>query len=280
MIVGLSENGPRGDIIETDSGPLDDTVQAPKTYLRHNRLHVRGGAQFLGNFATKISVNGADLGTEIGLEDDLGFDSDVFTGRLDFDWRIGQRHHVIGSWYAIERDSTFSIDEDIAFDDVVFQVGASMTTAMDVDIVRLGYRYDFWQDRRTEAGVSIGAHTLIADLQLTGMADVDGMGTVIDATRSANVAAPLPVLGTYLNWALANRWNLSITSEFFALEFEQFKGALFDNQLILEYEITENFGLGLGYNHFLIDVEVSENSYRGDFGYTYNGLLLFLSGWF
>ena len=262
-----------------DPGPRVDPNAEEKTRLRRDQLHIRGGAQFLGNFATEISVNGQTLGTDIDLEDDLGFDSDVFTGRVDFDWRLGQRHHVIGSWYAIERDSTLTIDEEISFEDVVFQIGAEVTGVMNLDVVRFGYRYDFWQDRRTEAGLSIGAHTLVADFQFSGMAEVNGMGPIVDVTRSAKATAPLPVVGTYLNWAVAKKWTMYMTAEFFAVKFDQFEGALIDNQLVLEYAIADNVGLGLGYNRFLIDMNMTEDSFRGDLEYTYNGLLFFLSAW-
>ena len=258
----------------------DSPEREKKLRLRRDRLHLRGGAQFLGNFATGISVNGQDVGTDIDLENDLGFDSDVFTGRADFDWRLGERHHIIGSWYGIERGTSFDIDEEISFDDVVFQVGANLQGLMDLDVIRLGYRYDVWRDRRTEVGVSIGAHTMLVDFQLSGVAEVDGMGPPVDATRSARAAAPLPVLGTYLSWAVADRWQLYVTNEFFVVKFDQFEGALIDNQIVIEYQIMDQVALGVGYNRFLIDMTISDDSFRGDLEYTYNGLLFFLSTWF
>ena len=79
---------------------------------------------------------------------------------------------------------------------------------------------------------------------------------------------------------MADRWQLYLTNEFFVVKFDQFEGALIDNQLVLEYQVAEHLALGVGYNRFLIDLAISDDSFRGGMEYTYNGLLFFLSTWF
>jgi hypothetical protein len=246
-----------------------------KLHLPRDRLLIRAGGQLFANFTTAVDV---EMGTDFDLEDDLGLDADVFSERIDLDWRLGQNHHVVASYYGINRSASNTITGQIEFEDVVFDIGVRVAATMDIDIVRLAYRYDIWRDRRTEVGISLGAHTMLLNVDLAGQGVVNGMGGAVQVSRSAEVAAPLPVLGANVNWIVAKDLILRTGVDFFALEVGGFKGRLIDSLMVLEWRAFEHFGFGLGYNRFLIDVQLDMSDYEGDFEYTYNGLLFFLSG--
>jgi len=256
------------------SEPSVDVLRYPRS-----RAVLRGGLQAFGNFETTIQVQGQGTNNAgFDLEDVLGLEEEASTARIDFDLRLGQRHHVLASYYTLDRSASRTIDQEIEFEDSVFQIGAEIAAFMDIDIVKASYKYDVWQDRRNEFGLSLGVHTMLTEVGLSGEATINGGGGgTVQSSERARTDLPLPVVGAHFDSLVAPDLVLKVSSEFFAVELDEFGGFLFDNQIYLEWRFAENFGLGLGYNHFLVDVDLEEDAWEGELKYTYDGLLLFLS---
>lgn len=52
-------------------------------------------------------------------------------------------------------------------------------------------------------------------------------------------------------------------------------GRFFKSLAALEYMLFENFGVGLGYNLFYIDVEVDGSKFLGEVDYKFQGVNVF-----
>jgi hypothetical protein len=83
------------------------------------------------------------------------------------------------------------------------------------------------------------------------------------SARSADITAPLPVLGFCADTALTPRWYLHSGFEIFYLEIGDFRGAITDLTGAVEYKSLRNLGFGLGFETFQVSVQAQGNDYPG-----------------
>ena len=274
----------------TEGTPSTDPRQEPvpgvesspeKTRHPRDRFLLRGGLQLFADFNTQIDVEASGLTTRtIELEDVLGLDKEVSSARVDADLRWGKtrRHHFLASYYTVDRSSTRTLQETVEWEDLVFEIGAEVSAFMDIDIIRAAYRYDVWQDRRNELGLSLGIHGMLVEIGLAGEAEISGGGGAsFETSEKVSTELPLPVLGIHYEYMLARKFLFKFATEALYLEFDSYAGYLIDSQILVEWRFAQHFGLGVGYNRFAVNVEIDEDDWKGEFDYTYNGILLFLS---
>jgi hypothetical protein len=131
---------------------------------------------------------------------------------------------------------------------------------------------------------SIGIHYIDTQLKLSGSAtftDANGNVSVAQSTTRENSApAPLPVIGLRAGWVVAPQWYVDAQAQFFKVELDEFDGTITDLRLATTWMFHRNFGVGLGYNYFVTDVDVDRSSFNGSLKVGYSGLQLFVTGTF
>jgi len=231
---------------------------------------------FLPRMSTEVRLDPANPalpdGDLIDMEDELGMDKDLFLGRLDGYYRLGQKHRLQFGYFTIQRDGARTIDRDLTYGDDTFEVNARVESDVKNTIAELGYMYSFHQTDRFEVSGTFGIHRLAIKSELKG----DTTGGSFEISDS-NVKGPLPLIGIDLDYAITPRWIASFRGMVFSVELDNFDGHLTDLRGSLEYFFLNNLGVGLGANHFNMHVSYSDEGRDGDFDWGYNGLQLYLT---
>jgi hypothetical protein len=168
--------------------------------------------------------------------------------------------------------------QDITIDGVTYPTGTQVNTSFDLDVYKATYSYSFLQDDRMDIGAGIGLYIMPLRFKFSASGLVNGQ-------VSEAITAPLPVLGLRADFALTPKWFLLSKIDLFYLEYKQFKGAVYDTSVAVEYKAFKRVGFGLGVESFNLAVEAEGEDYpgidfRGKIEYQYLGAMLYASFYF
>ncbi len=91
-------------------------------------------------------------------------------------------------------------------------------------------------------------------------------------------ALPLPKVSAGMRYNIRDNLAVNFRFENFFLELGDSKGRMGDAYLLLDYDITKNFGIGGGLNTYNFDVETTkDDDLRGEVESSYVGLLLYFT---
>lgn len=238
----------------------------------------------LGSFVSstnsniRLSANG--LGVGIDVEEALGLDITTTVFRVGGTWRFSdnRRHRADLTWFALRRNGDKTIGQDIIIDGVTYPTGSQINTGFDLDVYKAAYSYSFFQDDRMDVGAGIGLYVMPIRFELRAAGLVNGQ-------VSESITAPLPVFGLRADFALTPKWHLKSSIDLFYLEYEQFKGAVYDTTVGVEYKAFKRVGLGLAVENFNVTVEAQGEDYpeidfMGKIDYRYLGAMLYAKVYF
>ncbi len=242
--------------------------------LDQERFTFRVGAQLFTDFTTRLRVDSATLGlgTELVVEDDLSVEDSLQVGRLDGAYHFNQRHSIVASFYDIRRTGTTEISRDINFGDESFQVNTVVKSDFDQSIIKLTYRYQFLDRPKFDMRASFGLHTMKFKTELA----------VTDGSRSqtADANAPLPVFGIQGAYRFSPKWRVVGSAEWFDVQSGDLKGTFLDALFSIEYEISERYGVGFGFNRFELNVETDAENWNGEVTVRFDAAVLYFKGGF
>jgi len=194
-----------------------------------------------------------------------------------------RKHRLDFSWFSTRRsgENVLGIQNPIDFAGITLQPGASVKTNFDVDIYQVGYSYSFFQDERLDLAVGAGAFIMPISFDL----QVQNPGAATLAGTSESITAPLPVFNLRADVATTPKWFLRTKAQFFYLEIGDFRGAITDTLLAVEYMAFRNVGFGLNVENINIAVEAQGEDYPnidfvGRFDYSYLGSMLYVKFYF
>ncbi len=230
------------------------------------------------NSNVRLSANG--LGVGIDVEEALGLDVTTTVFRANGLWRFSdnRRHRAELSWFALRRKGSTQLGQDITIDGVTYPTGTAVNTAFNLDVYKASYTYSFFQDDRMDVGVGGGLYIMPITFEFNATGLVNG-------NTSEAVTAPLPVFTLRADFALTPKWILKTQADLFYLEYKQFKGAVYDSRIAVEYKAFKNVGFGLGVENFNLGVEAEGEDYpeidlMGKIEYRYFGGMLYASIYF
>jgi hypothetical protein len=94
--------------------------------------------------------------------------------------------------------------------------------------------------------------------------------------ETADVSVPLPMFGLRMGYAITPKWNVRYISEAFFIEIDDaLSGALLNYELSTEYRLFRHFALGVGLARIGLDVDVSDDNWRGSISDGYRGYNVF-----
>ncbi len=215
----------------------------------------------------RVDSRSAGTGTEIDLEDDLGFKKSLNTVRLDAIWRFRPRHRADVSYYRLSRDTLRALDRTIEIGDKIFPEGTTVASDLELTIYKASYSYSVVHNSRLDVGFSAGLHILEWESQIAA--------ETIGLTQSSKLLAPLPVLGVRGNWAITPVFFLKVNVDVFALSVEGTGGRLTDGLIAIEYDAFKHFGVGLGYNRVSMHITGDKDDLFGEIGAEYGAVMLY-----
>jgi len=223
----------------------------------------------------KVSTNGSVTdplsptpGTPISMEDDLGLTPDVHQGRVEFIFRMRQRHRLrVDSW-EINRNSVTSPKKDLVFGDITLTPQDSVVAAFNWRQSDFTYTYSVLQHQRFELGVGIGMHLIQADAE----ARVYARG-VHESFEGAGPFGTVAVDGTVL---ISPRFSFNARAQYMSLHLNNDTGKLGDYHADVQFRWKPNLAVGLGYESTQEQVTVSNSNPNGEMKFDVHGAELFL----
>jgi hypothetical protein len=252
--------------------------------LMDNSFVINASAFVVGT-EIRARLNGQSTNNpEIDFDDTFGKSSDATRPRLDMLWRINPRHQLRFLYFDNSNSRTRTLERDVGWGDYVFRANATVTAEIDFKVYELAYEYAFVRTPSYELALGLGVHATDFALRLSGVADLTGpSGGVVStgvSSQTADVLAPLPVIGVRGGWVVAPNWYLDGQAQVFALNSNGIEGNWSDLRLGVTWMFHRSFGIGLSYNRFATDVDIDRTTYRGGLKLSYGGALVSLTGTF
>ena len=225
-----------------------------------------------------LGVNGSagEVHEPIEFEDDVRLKRADTIFSLEFGWRFGEKWRLVGQHFESGGNTSWILEEDVEWEDVVFLAGTNAGAGIDFKLLRAFFARDFNVGLQHEFGLGAGIHWLDFSAYIEGTILVADDGTAY-ARESVSVSAPLPNIGIWYNYSISDRWALTSRLDFFSANVGRYDGTMLNLSVGVNYQVARNFGLGLNYNHFDLAVNVDDTDWRGRLNTNYEGLYANLS---
>lgn len=244
----------------------------------------------LGGFIVSSNIDGSLSGSANADNQRLDFDKTFGTNadqtrvRADFLWRITRRQAVRFAYFNDSITRTRSLEQNIPWGDYTFLAGAQATAQTKFNIYQGTYEFAFLNNRDYKLALSAGLHVDDLTIKLAGNASVtmpDGtMQTAGYSTKSNSLTAPLPVVGLDGEWAATAHLYVNASAQVFAYRYQGIDG----NWSILwagaTWMFSHRFGVGLAYDRFQTNLDLSKGSFSGRLNFGYQGVVLYVKGGF
>ncbi len=271
-MVGLAAQPPRSVQPTSDQGPFAETIG------------LRAGGMLAAAFRTEASLDldGAG-GRTVNFENELGIDDNASSFRADLYWRINRHHRIDLGYFDLDRKGSRSIDRQIQWGDLNFDVGVDVTSELRTKVLPLRYTYYLVAEDDHELGFGLGIYSMGLTASLGGMATAGGATVAALATETFETPVPLPVFGVQGGWALTDNLVAQASLQAFYLELQDIgstdrvDGYLLDLLLGLDWRMTDNVGLGLAANWFQMNAGATRDRLDFDLDYGFAGVFAFLS---
>ena len=239
-----------------------------------DRFTYRVGAQLFGNFSSRIRIDSETLGrgTEILLEEDLSLENSLQILRLDGAYRFNERHGINASFYDIKRDGGNTISTEIQFGDEIFPIDTNVATMFRQGIIKLAYNYMFLNRPKLNLGLSVGVHTMKLKSEVVA---TDG-----SRAQARRTDAPLPVIGIQGSYRFLPKWRVVGSTEWFDIQSGDSQGTFLDALFSIEYDISDRYGIGFGFNRFELDIISGDEKLLGEVDLQFDAALLYFKGGF
>ena len=240
-----------------------------------SKFYVSAGAFFPDkNF--KIRVDGTVPGEEIDFEEALKVDDSETTWSLVFDWRFGEKWSLSGQYWEISDSATAVLEEDIEWEDVVFQEGTFASTGIGLKVARVFFGRKFSTGPRHEFGAGAGFHWLELDAYLEGQI-LTSEGNLERRRESVEYDFPLPNIGAWYTYSWSPKWALMTRVDWLSASVGDYSGGLWNARLGINWAIWEHFGLSAAWNFFELEGDVDKSDWRGKVESEQNGPYIALS---
>ena len=242
----------------------------------------------IGGFTTNrvdstLSLTGSDagLGASISPRDTLGLRVESTVLRIEGYYRFNGEHALTYGWYGIGSDGNKVLEEEFEWLDedgnlIKIPVGAKVASSLKIEIFKLGYLWSFYRSDKMEVSAGGGLHTTRLSVGL----DASVTNPPGSSVENVDSTLPLPVLSLALNYRVTPNFGWYMTTEAFALAFDNFTGSYRDTQLGMEYRAWRHVGLGAALNVNALNLEEDDSKSKLKYATSRSGLLIYLATYF
>jgi hypothetical protein len=236
---------------------------------------------FLNSNALKIRLDGeaGDQGTVIDWADTFG-GGEQSRLRLDGVWRFNEKHHLRVMLTDYSTSRTRTLDRDIEWGDDYILAGSSATGKVGFSIAEVAYEYALKHKEDMELALTAGLHYTTFEAKLA--VDLNtSVGDLQDRRGGkATLDVPMPVFGARGMWRLGGDFYLDAMLQWFALSIDEYSGSLVNYRAAAIWQPKRWVGVGVGYDHFNVDVDINKKGFKGTMDWTYSGPQIFFNAGF
>lgn len=254
--------------------------------LQDVKFQVYLGA-FFPRVSSEIAINGEILPPEpeISLEEVFGLEDSKTLLWGGARWNIARRHILEFEFVNLNRSGTQgAVSEPIKIGDSIVAVGGQIDTRFDTTIARLTYGYSLIKKERADFQLKAGLHiaNVETEIVMSGAAckvtDPNSPTCVIGSApvkESEDITAPLPHLGLSFAYGITPSVAFRTQVIGFAIEINDFKGAIVEVDADLVWHPWQHFGIGAGVRYFDTSIEGTGSGLRGKFEFDYLGPVVY-----
>jgi len=200
----------------------------------------------------------------------------LFEGQVG--WQFGDKWGVAAQYFSASRDTSATLEDDIEWEDVVYEVGADVSAGTELEVIRIVFSRRFFNEGPHDFRIAAGLHLLDVGAYISGQARIDDMTSEI--RRSSNSASvPLPNIGAWYRYSPSNKWLFSVRADWLEASIDSTSGSITNLLAGVNYSLFDNIGVGLAYQRFSLDVSLRESNWRGTADLTFSGPNFFISGY-
>jgi hypothetical protein len=222
---------------------------------------------------SSVRLDGSRGGTVIDLESKGGLNGDVNTFFLGATWRVAPRHRIDMLYDENSRDATRNTEREYVIDDVVIPAGTPLYAENKVKIGYLAYRYSFMKTPTSEIAAGLGMYGANFKFRFQS-----GAPTSVNIDESTTL--PLPVLALTGDFYLTDRTTLRAGINGLKVKIGDVDGSVLTANVAGEYQLTNNFGLGLAVEYFDLSADVTKSGFHGNAELKSTKAMLYLTGRF
>lgn len=225
-----------------------------------------------------IKVKGSVPGEtrSIDFDEDFGVKKQDDLFAMNLMWRFGEKWHLGAQYFETDGQRENTLDEDVEWGDLVFGAGSGVTVGMDFSVIRTIVGRKFESEDHHEFGIAFGIHWLEIGANIQGDAIINGMPAGF-RRESVSASAPLPNVGIWYTRSLSEKWALRTRLDWLSADIDEYDGRLLNASVGLNYRLFENFGLGVSYNVFELDLGVDKSNWRGEATMSFDGAFVYVS---
>ncbi len=211
------------------------------------------GRYWFPDFKGDLRVGlGSIRGTELDIERDLDLDldKDIPIGRVT--WYTGPKSRIFFEYRRAQADGEVTTTTPITFKDATFDVNARLASELEIDFYRLGWVWQFISlaDGKFELGTQLEARYVDASATLEGQ--IGGQS----ASRTEDIAAPLPLIGLALDWYPIDELDIFAS----AVGIPEIEGASYlSAEAGVKFVPIRNLSISGGWRHEEVKVEDDED---------------------
>ena len=244
-----------------------------------DRFSVTFGGFVTGmNSDIQLSSEQVGLGVIVNVEDALGLKTSATVLRSGMQYNFGKRRRQTASvdYFGLLRNANKILETEIEIGDKIFPIGTKVDSKFNLQIFKGTYSYAFYRDTRVKLDASLGLFIMPISFSITALDFSE---------ETASFVAPLPVLGLGATYAITPKLYIKQSVEFLYLEISNFKGAISDINIHLEYNLWKHFGFGGGLNTYQLNIEAYKDknaffNFKGSIKTGYTGLLFYAKYYF
>jgi hypothetical protein len=235
---------------------------------------------FFPSRSFEIHVDGSIAGANpnIDFEDEFGLNKSDETFAIEFGWRFGKKWSLLTQYFESSGSRSAVLDEDIEWNDVVFGQGSNAAAGQEFSVLRVFFGRQFATSERHDFGIGAGLHWLEIGAFIEGDILVSGAPNEF-RRESVRAEFPLPNVGAWYKYSLSPKWAFRARYDYLSANIDDYNGSLVNASLGFNYRMFENFGLGLSYNAFELDLGITRDDWRGDVTSRYEGLYVSASAY-
>ncbi len=204
--------------------------------------------------------------------DGVGVADDYTSGMLEYRYRWTDKWNVSASYFRFSNGGTAAVSEEFNFDGVEFELGAEVKSSLRVDTYILAASYALHKTDSSEIAVGGGIHALDVSTTLEATGFVNGEPVSDSEQAGSSILAPLPNVRASAFHAFNDKWAVLATGGWLSVTVDEYEGNYRYFHLRGQYQVSNAFGLTLGYQLVDIDVEESLSDGRNRFDFGFSGL--------
>jgi hypothetical protein len=222
--------------------------------------------------ADPVNAPPGTSGTTLNAEQDLGLPDKLHKGRVEFMFRLRERHKVRFDYLEADRSGSQVLANDIIFKDVTFLGGLPATSSLDWKQFNITYTYSFLRNQHFELGTGFAAYFLQLDAQIT-----QPQPFAIALHEEVSGASPFPALPLDFVWVISQRWSATAHGAYLRATVDGTHGWFADLHEDVQYRWNPNFVIGLGYSSTRTSLtKEGGTSFPGYFNMSISGFEAFL----